>query len=161
LTHVLELRREALLTTTTFQPLTAIHPTIPVEELPGLASGRDSSRDQVLVGAGYEHAVRWREGERLDHLFEDQCDWMRQHGRSDHLAVDVGDVVLTYDQLDARANQLARLLLTQGARPGDRIALLFDQAVHAYVAMLAVLKIHAAYVPLDVGFPPDRLSYIV
>jgi non-ribosomal peptide synthetase-like protein len=73
----------------------------------------------------------------------------------------VGDVVLTYDQLDARANQLARLLLTQGARPGDRIALLFDQAVHAYVAMLAVLKVHAAYVPLDVGFPPDRLSYIV
>jgi non-ribosomal peptide synthetase component F len=51
---------------------------------------------------------------------------MRENGRSDHLAVDAGDVVLTYDQLDARANQLARLLLTQSARPGDRIGLLFD-----------------------------------
>ena len=51
------------------------------------------------------------------------------------------------------ANQLARHLLVCGARPGDRIALLFDQPWRAYVAMLAVLKIHAAYVPLDPGSP--------
>ena len=67
--------------------------------------------------------------------------------------MDAGDVVLTYTQLDERANQLARHLLVSGARPGDRIALLFDQPWRAYVAMLAVLKIHAAYVPLDPGFP--------
>ncbi len=75
--------------------------------------------------------------------------------------MDAGDSVLTHDQLDARANQLARHLLARGARAGDRIGLLFDHAVHSYVGMLAVLKINAAYVPLDVGFPPDRLSYIV
>ncbi len=110
---------------------------------------------------GYEHAVLWRAGERLEHLLEDKSDWMRKNGQGDHLAVDAGDVVLTYNQLDARANQLARYLLTQGARPGDRIGLLFDQALHSYIGMLAVLKINAAYVPLDIGFPPDRLSYIV
>ena len=82
-------------------------------------------------------------------------------GCGDQIAVDAGDVVLTYTQLDERANQLARHLLVCGARPGDRIALLFDQPWRAYVAMLAVLKIHAAYVPLDPGFPPDRLQYIV
>jgi non-ribosomal peptide synthetase component F len=75
--------------------------------------------------------------------------------------VNAGDVVLTYDQLDARANQLARHLLACGAQTGDRIGLLFDQSVQSYVGMLAVLKINAAYVPLDVGFPLDRLSYIV
>ncbi len=75
--------------------------------------------------------------------------------------MDAGHTVLTYEQLDRWANQLARYLLAQGARPGDRIGLLFDRAVHSYVGMLAVLKISAAYVPLDVGFPPDRLSYIV
>jgi non-ribosomal peptide synthetase-like protein len=117
--------------------------------------------DQVLVCAGYEHTVRWRDGERLEHLFEDRCDWMRDNDRGDHVAVDAGDAVLTYDQLDAWANQLARHLLTRGARPGDRIGLLFDHAVYSYVGMLAVLKINAVYVPLDVGFPPDRLSYIV
>ena len=86
---------------------------------------------------------------------------MRENGQSNHLAVHTSNTILTYDQLDAQANQLARYLLTQGARPGDRIGLLFDQAVPSYIAMLAVLKISAAYVPLDVGFPPDRLSYIV
>ena len=45
-------------------------------------------------------------------------------------------------------------------RPGDRIGLLSDRAVDGYVGMLAVLKAHAAYVPLDAGFPPDRLAYI-
>ena len=77
------------------------------------------------------------------------------------LAVDADDTALTHNQLDARANQLARHLLAQGARPGDRIGLLFDNAVHAYIGMLAVLKINAAYVPLDVGFPADRVSFIV
>ncbi|MDQ4093068.1 MAG: AMP-binding protein, partial [Actinomycetota bacterium] len=77
------------------------------------------------------------------------------------LAVDTDDTALTHGQLDARANQLARHLLAQGARPGDRIGLLFDHAVHSYIGMLAVLKINAAYVPLDVGFPADRVSFIV
>ncbi|WP_197938772.1 Pls/PosA family non-ribosomal peptide synthetase [Phytohabitans flavus] len=115
---------------------------------------------QILVCPGYDNAIRWRPGERLQDLFEQQCDRMREIGEGDHLAVDAGDVRLTYAQLDAQANQLARHLLGQGARPGDRIGLLFDQAVLSYVAMLAVLKINAAYVPLDVGFPADRLAYI-
>ncbi len=114
--------------------------------------------DRVLVCRGYGNTIRWRRGERLDHLFEDRCDRMRD---SDQLAVDTDDVTLTYPQLDARANQLARFLLAWGARSGDRIGLLFDDAVHSHVAMLAVLKINAAYVPLDAGCPPERLSAIV
>lgn len=127
----------------------------------GLGSGRPPAGDAVLVCPGHDPAPRWRNGERLDHLFEARCDANRASGRGDHPAVDAGDVALTYDQLDARANQLARHLLARGAKAGDRIGLLFDQAVPAYVAMLAVLKINAAYVPLDIGFPVDRLSYIV
>ncbi|RCG31503.1 amino acid adenylation domain-containing protein [Sphaerisporangium album] len=100
-------------------------------------------------------------GDRLGVLFEEQCDRLRARGRADATAVDGGGVVLTYDELDARANRLARHLIRRGARPGDRIALLSDHAVHAYVGMLAVLKINAAYVPLDAGFPPDRLAYIL
>jgi non-ribosomal peptide synthetase-like protein len=128
------------------------------EEAP---SNGHRSADRVLVCTGYQQSVRWRAGERLHHLFEDRCDTLRANGRGGHLVVDDKGVTLTYDQLDIRANQLARHLLAQGARPGDRIALLFDQPVLCYVAMLAVLKINAAYVPLDVGFPTDRLSYIV
>jgi non-ribosomal peptide synthetase-like protein len=115
----------------------------------------------ILTSAAADHTARWRQGERLDQLFEDRCDRLREDGSGNQLAVDAGDIVLTYAQLDERANQLARHLLACGARPGDRIALLFDQPWRSYVAMLAVLKIHAAYVPLDAGFPSDRLQYIV
>ncbi|WP_207223531.1 Pls/PosA family non-ribosomal peptide synthetase [Pseudonocardia sediminis] len=80
---------------------------------------------------------------------------------ADSVAVDTGEQQLTYAELDAWANRLGRHLLERGARPGDRIALLFDQAVGSYVGMLAVLKIDAAFVPVDVGFPPDRISYIL
>src|SRR5512144_1932241 len=131
-----------------------------LDTVAGSRSGDPAALDEVLVCPGYEHAVRWRPGERLEQLFEQRCDWMQNAGQAGHLAVDTGTVALTYDQLDTRANRLARHLLACGARAGDRIALLFDEPVHAYVAMLAVLKIHAAYVPLDVGFPADRLSYI-
>ncbi|TDK27081.1 amino acid adenylation domain-containing protein [Arthrobacter crusticola] len=108
-----------------------------------------------------EQGVRWAPGERLNHLFEDRCDRLRREGKSGQLAVDADDVALTYDELDGRANQLARHLLSHGARSGDRIALLFDLPWRSYVGMLAVLKIGAAYVPLDPGFPPDRLKYIL
>jgi non-ribosomal peptide synthetase-like protein len=94
-------------------------------------------------------------------LFEEICDRLRGAGWSDQLAVDTGAVALTFEELDGRANQLARFLIAEGARAGDRIALLFDQPVYSYIGMLAVLKINAAYVPLDTGFPSDRISYIV
>ena len=115
----------------------------------------------VLVDESEAQGWRTRKGERLDHLFEERCDWIRQYGRAGHLAVDSDELTLSYDALDARANQLARYLRNRGAKPGDRIALLFDQPAYSYLGMLAVLKISAAYVPLDVGFPTDRMSYIV
>jgi non-ribosomal peptide synthetase-like protein len=124
---------------------------MPIPRPPGL----------VLVAADRAQGPRTHSGERLNHVFEEQADWMRSSGNVDHLAVDAGEITLTFAELDDRANRLARFLSANGARPGDRIALLFDQAVHSYVGMLAVLKINAAYVPLDVGFPADRIAYII
>lgn len=114
----------------------------------------------VLASSRDHKGIRWEPGERLEQLFEGVCDQLRESGRQGHVAVDTGDDVLTYDELDGQANSLARHLLQRGARPGDRIALLFDHALPAYTAMLASLKIGAAYVPLDPGFPSDRLAYI-
>jgi non-ribosomal peptide synthetase component F len=76
------------------------------------------------------------------------------------VAVDSRYAVLTYHELDCLANQLARYLLARGAGPGDRVGLLLDQGADNYIAMLAVLKIQAAYVPLDPGFPADWIAYI-
>jgi non-ribosomal peptide synthetase-like protein len=128
------------------------------------AEARPGSREcldgLVLTCAGYGDAVRWRDGERLEQVFEGRCDELRRRGQAHHLAVDAGDITLTYAELDARANQLARFLVRRGVRPGDRVGLLSDEAVDGYIGMLAVLKAHAAYVPLDAAFPADRLAFI-
>ena len=110
----------------------------------------------MLACAGLDDDIRWRQGERLEHLFEQRCDELEQ----DTLAVDGPQGQLTYAGLDRRANRLARALVAKGVRPGDRVGLLFDDALDGYVSMLSVLKLHGAYVPLDPGFPPDRIAYI-
>ena len=76
------------------------------------------------------------------------------------MAVTAEDGELSYDDLERKANQLARYLIGCGVRPGDRVGLLFSRSVWAYVAMLAVMKAGAAYVPLDPGFPKDRIAFI-
>ena len=103
-----------------------------------------------------DNAIRWQSGQRLEHLFEQRCDLTPTTP-----AVETEHETLTFAELDQRANRLARFLRRQGLGAGERIALLFDKGADAYVAMLAVLKIGAVYVPLDGGFPRERLAYIV
>ncbi|HEY9417938.1 MAG TPA: AMP-binding protein [Pseudonocardia sp.] len=98
---------------------------------------------------------------RLDRLFEAGCDWLTAQGRSGHLAVHAPDGTLSYHDLDCLANQLARYLLDGGAAPGDRIGVLLEQGTDTYIAMLAVLKIQAVYVRLDLGFPADRIGHLI
>ncbi|MFY0310042.1 Pls/PosA family non-ribosomal peptide synthetase [Leisingera sp. D0M16] len=107
------------------------------------------------------NSVRWQPGERLHHLYETRCDAFDAAGDSGHLAVISPDATLTFRELDDRANQLARYLLAMGLRAGSRIGLMFDKTADSYIALLAVQKIHAAYVPLDAGFPAERVAFIL
>ena len=68
---------------------------------------------------------------------------------------------VTYRQLDEAANRLAHLLAGRGARPGQRVALLLDRSVEAIVAILAVLKTGAAYVPIDPAHPLARIKFTI
>jgi non-ribosomal peptide synthetase-like protein len=128
--------------------------------LPSASASVRPTDDRMLIDPDYQHDPRWRPGDRLEHLFEDQCDRLWAAGLVDHLCVQTDRDSLTYHELDCRANRLARHLRARDLGPGDRVALLFDDPVHSYVAMLAVLKAGAAYVPLDPGFPADRIAYI-
>ena len=60
---------------------------------------------------------------------------------------------LTYRELDEASNRLAHLLAGQGAGPGQCVALLFTRSAEAIVAILAVLKTGAAYLPIDPALP--------
>jgi len=63
---------------------------------------------------------------------------------------------MTYAELDRRANQLARFLRSSGLGRGDCVGLLPPHSIETYVALLAILKAGAAYVPLDPEFPPSE-----
>ena len=67
--------------------------------------------------------------------------------------------LVTYRELDEASNRLAHLLAGHGAGPGQCVALLFARSAEAIVAMLAVLKTGAAYLPIDPALPggPDRV----
>ena len=77
----------------------------------------------------------------------------------DAVALVVDGAHMSYAALNARANRLAHHLLARGARPEDRIGLCVDRSLDQFVGLLAILKIGAAYLPLDPQYPADRLSY--
>ncbi|BBX46968.1 hypothetical protein MCOO_29830 [Mycobacterium cookii] len=73
------------------------------------------------------------------------------------VAVSDGQLSMTYRELDQAANRLAHLLIAHHAGPGQRVALLLPRTTHAIVAILAILKTGAAYLPIDPHYPtPDR-----
>jgi amino acid adenylation domain-containing protein len=80
---------------------------------------------------------------------------------SEKTAVIAGDALLTYRELDERANRLAHLLSKRGVTPGSLVAVCLERTVDIPVALAAVLKCGAAYVPLDPAHPTDRLRYVL
>lgn len=68
---------------------------------------------------------------------------------------------LTYAELNARANRLARLLRRRGVRAEDVVGVAVGRSVDLVVTLLAVLKAGAAYLPLDLDHPPDRVEFMV
>ena len=121
-----------------------------------LGTGR--SGRAVVRGSG-DPAPRWAEGERLHRVFEQRCAEWSEAGVGPAVELATG-ASYSFADLDRWANQLARVLLARGVRPGARVGILVDEPLWSYVGMLAVLKVHAAFVPLDAGFPAERVAFI-
>ncbi|OIK28411.1 non-ribosomal peptide synthetase [Streptomyces malaysiense] len=85
----------------------------------------------------------------------------RQAERTPHaVAVRHGDRSLTYAGLDARANRLARRLIAAGAGPERFVALCLPRTADLVVALLAVLKSGAGYLPVDPQYPAERVAFL-
>ncbi|KOG07400.1 MULTISPECIES: non-ribosomal peptide synthetase [Streptomyces] len=109
------------------------------EERAALAAGRETSRDPVP-----------------DETVSDML--TAQAARTpDAVALVFGDRSLTYAALDARVDRLARLLLARGAGPEKVVALALPRSLEMVTALFAVLRTGAAYLPLDLDHPADRL----
>ncbi|MET0396369.1 MAG: amino acid adenylation domain-containing protein, partial [Longimicrobiaceae bacterium] len=76
-------------------------------------------------------------------------------------ALVAGDESLSYAELEARSNQLARHLAGLGVGPETRVGVCAERSPELVVALLAVLKAGAAYVPLDPSYPAERLAYVL
>ncbi|MVT50318.1 amino acid adenylation domain-containing protein [Bradyrhizobium yuanmingense] len=79
----------------------------------------------------------------------------------DAIALAYEDVRLSYSELDARANRLARHLITLGVVPDQPVAICLPRGIAMVVSLLAVLKAGGAYLPLDPAYPAERLRQIV
>jgi arthrofactin-type cyclic lipopeptide synthetase C len=76
-------------------------------------------------------------------------------------AVVYGDESVTYGELNRRANRFAHYLISQGVRPEQCVALYLDRGIDMIVGLLATIKAGAAYVPIDVGMPLERVTYMI
>ncbi|MFF2520947.1 non-ribosomal peptide synthetase [Streptomyces liangshanensis] len=114
-----------------------------------------SARERKLLLEEWSGAATGVPDRNLAELFAAQA-----RRTPDAIAVVAGDRELTYRELDARANRTARRLITEGVRPGSRVALLQERSLTAVVTTLAVVKAGATYVPLDTRHPGDRIQLI-
>ena len=80
---------------------------------------------------------------------------------ADAVALRCADRSWTYRELDETSNRLAHLLTGYGAAPGGCVALLFARSAEAIVAILAVLKTGAAYLPIDPAVPAARMEFML
>ncbi|MEU6990937.1 amino acid adenylation domain-containing protein [Streptomyces sp. NPDC046465] len=76
-------------------------------------------------------------------------------------AVTDGETSLTYEQLDACANQFAHELIARGVRPGDSVAVLLRRSPETVTAVLGLMKAGAVYVPLDARYPAERIRHVL
>lgn len=78
--------------------------------------------------------------------------------RADHPAVDEAGATISYADLDRRAGRLAALLAEAGAAPGRLVALALPRSLDMITAVLATARTGAAFVPVDPGYPRDRIA---
>ncbi|WNI20542.1 non-ribosomal peptide synthetase [Streptomyces sp. ITFR-16] len=124
---------------------------------------RPLSAYDVLTPGEHARLATWGTGP-VEHLPRSTfpalfAPWVRR--TPDAPAVRDATTTLTYRELDDRAEALARRLAAQGIGTEDRVAVALPRTHHLVVALLAVLKAGAAYVPLDPDYPAQRLSYML
>ncbi|MCG6495239.1 non-ribosomal peptide synthase/polyketide synthase [Kitasatospora sp. A2-31] len=115
-----------------------------------------TEQERRLVLTEWNDAVPAVEPVTLPRLFEAQA------ARTPQAPALISDELsLSYAELNARANQLAQVLIERGVGPDQVVALVLPRSAEIAVAQLAVVKAGAAYLPVDPEYPQDRIGYLL
>ena len=129
--------------------------TQPEQRLCDLSMLTVSERAQLLVDWNKTDAP-YRMDVYLHELIEAQSE-----KTPDAIAIEFEDAKVTYSELNARANQLARYLTSLGVEAESLVGLAVERSLEMLIGLLGVLKAGAAYLPLDPDYPQSRLNYML
>ncbi len=129
-------------------------PTQPMSALDVLDAAEHASLDQVGNRAVLTQSVSTQE--TIASMFAAQAELT-----PDASAVTFEGLSMTYRELDEAATRAAHVLASRGAGPGQRVALLLPRSAEAIVAMVAVVKTGATYVPIDPSVPEARRQFVL
>ncbi|MDF2630778.1 MAG: lgrC, partial [Symbiobacteriaceae bacterium] len=122
------------------------------EEVKGL----DNPAFLELIQRWNDTATDYPRGRCIHELFEERAEQTPTAA-----ALLFGDEIITYGDLNRRANGLAHRLRAEGVGDNDLVGLCADRSVEQLVGILAILKAGAAYVPLDPSYPAERLGFML
>ncbi|MDJ0598488.1 MAG: amino acid adenylation domain-containing protein [Crocosphaera sp.] len=134
--------------------LTAIvnNPQQSLDELPLLTQ----AESQQLIQDWNQTQKDYPDDVCIHQLFEGQV-----NRNPEAIALTFNDRLMTYQQLNIQANQLAHYLRSLGVKPGDHIGMALERSPLMMIALLGILKTGGVYVPLDPTYPQERLAFMV
>ena len=112
-------------------------------------------RQQLLVEWN-QTARKYPRDSSVHELFEKQA-----RRKPSATAIEMDDELVSYAELNRRANQLAHYLSKRGVKAESLVGVMMERSVEMVVALLGILKAGGAYVPLDAQYPPDRLTFML
>ena len=117
--------------------------------------GKKPKRHQILTEWNNTQVDYQYEEQCIHQLFEQQVE-----KTPEAVAVVFAEQKLTYQELNNRANQLAHFLSAKGISKGVHVPVLMDRSLELVIALLAIMKTGATFVPLDIYWPVERLQQI-
>ncbi len=128
----------------------------PQQNLAEIAFLSELEQQKILMDFN-DTSVAYPKEQTLVQLFQEQVE---QNPTA--LAIVHGDKTLTYDALDQLSNQFANFLIEKhGIGKGDFVGIRLERSEMVLVAILGLLKVGAAYVPIDMSYPEDRVNYMM
>ncbi len=115
----------------------------------------EEEKEKLLSEFGVSNKINLPKDSTISSLFEDQVT-----RTPDNIAIEYEGKLLTYSELNKRSNQLAHYLTGQGISAGDFVGVKLARSEKLLIALLAVLKAGAVYVPIDINYPSERITYI-